>query len=170
MRSPKPFTSRFSLHISNRKMMKSRCWFCSNKQKQRRWNGSGTDLPNLGLEGVPPALPFVQSGDRPQRGHTCQGWGLSKYQGNETLWQKVFPKCKTRVWGLRTFNSPNSEVGILGHDSFKTGFYIYGNILLCGEALIWLCFRGKNSSIYIRIYVCVYVCVETGTSPFLFIN
>lgn len=51
--------------------------------------------------------------------------------------------------------SPNSDIGILSLDSFKTGFYVYGNRLFCREVLLPLCFREEAAAhVNMREHVC----------------
>lgn len=47
-----------------------------------------------------------QQEDSVPKGCPYQYAGVSKYQGNETAWQKVFPRCETHVYVLHILDAP----------------------------------------------------------------
>lgn len=133
IRSSKPFTSGFSLHISNRKIIKSKYWFCNNKWKQRRQNSTRRALPNPGSEGAPPccscrkqALSVWELSPKGPHSSRLKGVQISEQQN---IWEKSSLDVKPEPGvtshdrhesGVFTSSiPPNSEVSILSQDSIS---------------------------------------------------
>lgn len=113
-------------------MMKSQCWFCS-----KNWSRGDNALEHTRQTPVlreshqcfsSSSLRTNPKGTTLVKTEVCPNTRTMKHCGI-----KSSPDIKPGSGGLCTFNSPNSEVGIL---YFKIEFYIYGNT--------WMRYRVKQ--------------------------
>lgn len=111
-RSSKPFT-RFSWHISNIKIIRSKYWFWGNKWKQKRWNGSRTASPNPSSQGAP--LLFMQKADTFRL--RTQGAAFTLIKAEEC------PHIRATKHGVKFSLEGKPEPGVMSHDRHESGVF-----------------------------------------------